>query len=218
MNAAGRQAAQFVARDMRQDLRIAGLPRTATQADVWRLLRRLKVQNVNRVYLHYNRFKPTGAAFAALDSAAAVRPALEQLRGAHLSAFPLSARAHTLEEPARVRGVAGREEAVRRGLVTGTGADAGIGERGSSVLLSGLPARWFYGDVRRALCDGFDLREAGDATIVNATPAHTRSPAVTSRWLVRLASVSEAHRFVRKVHRTLVHEQRDYQIHAQVVY
>ncbi|KZV78735.1 hypothetical protein EXIGLDRAFT_783333 [Exidia glandulosa HHB12029] len=224
---AGRRAAQFVGRaaaggarqDLRQDLRISGLPRTATHDDVWRLLRRLNIAGANRVYLHYNRFKPTGVAFVSLANLQASQPAQEALRLSHMSTFPLAVRAHSIEAPGRTRGVEGREEAMRRGIVTGTGADAGIAERGTAVVLSGCPGRWYHTHVRVSLCEGFELRDAGEATIVAVVPPSGKAPAVTSRWLVRMASESEAHRFARKVHRTIVtSNNKEYLIHADVVY
>jgi len=205
----------------RQTIRLSNVPRTVIHADIVRLIRRLGIQQFSQVELGYNRFRPNGTAYITFNNAKAVEAALKQLRDAYLSTFPLIARSHSAGDVVnrRARGKAGREEASQRGIVVGTGRDAELpGERSMSVVLSGLPGRMSETSLRELL-NGYHLRDAGRGSVVNTAPATTAAPSITSRFLVRLGSPSEAHRLVRDLHLTpLTTEMKEYEIQAHVVH
>lgn len=60
-----------------------------------------------------------------------------------MAGFPLDvAITHSLDDiPGRSRGAKGREDAMKRGVITGNGPDAGVRERGKNVVLWGLPGK-----------------------------------------------------------------------------
>ncbi|KAH7103890.1 hypothetical protein BKA62DRAFT_30540 [Auriculariales sp. MPI-PUGE-AT-0066] len=204
----GPHAINAMQRSMRADLRSAvrliNVPRTAIHNDIRRLLTRNGVQEVTRVHLHYNQFRPTGTAFLQMVSHMGVRQAAEKLDGEHLSTFRIVARPHNMEpDLVRARGIGGREDGALRGAINGTGTDAGVNERGTSVVVRGVPANMFWRDVQNVLGKGFKLRQTGDTTILNI-PQQKKwdEPATTKRFLIHFDSPEEAHRFVRARHRT----------------
>ncbi|KAI9466131.1 hypothetical protein BJY52DRAFT_328106 [Lactarius psammicola] len=181
-------------------VRLTGLPRTTTPADITRLLGRNKVHNISKVALEYHRFEPTGRALLTLSQPSALRKVLVALKQLRFFGHPLTPR--TVPPPAetkmRSRGLKGREEASERSVVTGNGTQGGITDGGRSVLLSGLPGRISAESVRRFLKD-YKLM-GGQAEVVKLE-THTKT-VMTSRVLVRLSSASEAFRLVRNVHMT----------------
>ena len=124
------------------------------------------------MFLNYHHFHRNGSAILRFNRHESVSPAVQILRSATLSSFKLNAHPTSLAEQRldkRARGIQGREEAVGRGVVDGMGPDAGVTERGLSVVVSGIPRGWYPEQVRRELCEGFDLAEAGNAAVVNVT-------------------------------------------------
>ncbi|KAI9510242.1 hypothetical protein F5148DRAFT_1338351, partial [Russula earlei] len=181
-------------------VKLTGLPRTITPADITRLLASNKVRNITKVALDYNRFEPTGGAFLTLSKPTALPNALIALKQLRCFGHPLMPR--TTPAPAepnvRSRGIKGREEASERSIVTGNGSQGGITDGGRSVLLSGLPGKISPGVVRRVL-KNYKLM-GGEAEVVKLE-ADVKG-AMTSRVLVRLSSASEAFRLVRDLHMT----------------
>ncbi|KAF8503633.1 hypothetical protein F5888DRAFT_1663836 [Russula emetica] len=163
-------------------VKLTGLPRTATPADITRLLAMNKVHNITKVTLDYRRFEPTGCAFLTLSQPSVLPKTLASLKQLRM----------------RSRGLKGREEASERSIVAGTGSQAGITDVGRSVLLSGLPGKISTNAVRRCLND-YNLM-GGQAEVVKM--ASNSKSTMTSRVLVRLCSPSEAFRLLRNLHMT----------------
>ncbi|KAI0308931.1 hypothetical protein OF83DRAFT_1180215 [Amylostereum chailletii] len=200
-------------------LRLEGLPRTTTPADIKRTLNRVGIDNVSEVTLDYHRFTPSGSAYLTF-----VRP--EYLINAQRKASSLVHFGHHIkakktqqpgQPPMRNRGPEGRAQALERKLVTGTGSSGGIKETGRSVIISGLPAKIDVGDIRSFL-QGYKF-VGGEGEI--AKLARYTENAVSSRILVRLHSQSEAYRLVRAIHMTHYHAAvlgSKYRISAAIVY
>ncbi|KAI0288184.1 hypothetical protein BC826DRAFT_1107889 [Russula brevipes] len=134
-------------------VRLAGLPRTTTPADITRLLAKHKVYNVTKVALEYRQFEPTGSAFLTLSQPSVLPKALTALKQLRFFGHPLMPRnTPAPDEPRmRSRGLKGREEASERAIVSGNGSQGGITDVGRSVVLAGLPGR-----SRRTSCVGFE--------------------------------------------------------------
>jgi len=181
-------------------VKLTGLPRTATPADITRLLAMNKVHNITKVTLDYRRFEPTGCAFLTLSQPSVLPKTLASLKQLRYFGHPLIPR--TTRPPSeprmRSRGLKGREEASERSIVAGTGSQAGITDVGRSVLLSGLPGKISTNAVRRCLND-YNLM-GGQAEVVKM--ASNSKSTMTSRVLVRLCSPSEAFRLLRNLHMT----------------
>jgi hypothetical protein len=71
----------------------------------------------------------------------------------------------------RTRGIKGKRDAIQRGLLTGTGPDAGLTERGTAVILSGLPAKMEELHMRKRLPD-YELR--GDLRSIIKLPMYVQ--------------------------------------------
>ncbi|KAI0273551.1 hypothetical protein BC834DRAFT_214318 [Gloeopeniophorella convolvens] len=181
-------------------VRLFGLPRSATPADITRLLAKHNVQGVSKVALDYYRFDPTGRAFLTLASAHDLPRVLAALREVKLFSHTLrpATTPVPVAPPARARGAKGRGEAAERALVAGSGSQGGITDVGRAVLLAGLPGRISPDSVRVYLRQYRLL--GGEAEVVKLERRGKSS--LTTRVLVRLATPSEAHRLVRDVHMT----------------
>ncbi|TFY72389.1 hypothetical protein EVG20_g612 [Dentipellis fragilis] len=198
-------------------VRLNGLPRTATPADIQRLLRRHQVEHVSDVGLDYKRFWSTGGAYVSLASQEAQRFALRAMRNVTFFTKTVTSAETPAPQgpPPRTRGVKGRENAATRGAITGTGERGGIWETEKSVILAGLPGKANVNEVRGML-KGYKLAN-GTAQIVKLDRI---DDSVCSRVLVRLNSVSEAHRLVRNIHMTYVNQAHlgsEYLVHARIV-
>ncbi|KAI0374960.1 hypothetical protein BV20DRAFT_961198 [Pilatotrama ljubarskyi] len=181
-------------------IELSGLPRTALPHDLRRLCGKNKVENVANVAIDYKRFRPSGnglLSFARLEHAAAAHKALDNavVGGKRVTAR----RTSTVPEIPRARGPKGILEAAERGAVSGNGPSGGITGSGRNVVLYGLPGKM----LAVHLVDGlrnFKLAgtEYGREVVVkmDATGRLTSS----SRFLVRLSTVSEAYRLVRRLH------------------
>ncbi|KAI0277698.1 hypothetical protein BGY98DRAFT_978276 [Russula aff. rugulosa BPL654] len=181
-------------------VRLTGLPRTSTPADITRLLAKNKVHNITKVTLDYYRFEPTGRAFLTLSQPSVLPKVLASLKQLRFFGHPLIPRTTRppFEPRMRSRGLKGREEASERSIVSGNGSQGGITDVGRSVLLSGLPGRISTDAVRRYLKD-YSLM-GGQAEVVKLD--WKSKHALTSRVLVRLCSASEAFRLLRNLHMT----------------
>ncbi|KAI0306648.1 hypothetical protein B0F90DRAFT_787660 [Multifurca ochricompacta] len=181
-------------------VKLTGLPRTTTPADITRLLGRNKVQNITKVTLEYHRFEPTGRAFLTLTQPSVLPKSLAALKQLRYFGHPLTPRTTPVpaEPRMRSRGLKGREEASERSIVSGNGSQGGITDGGRSVLLSGLPGKISTEGVRKFLTN-YKLM-GGQAEVVKLEP--NAKSAMTSRVLVRLSRTSEAFRLVRNVHMT----------------
>ncbi|KAH9063511.1 hypothetical protein EDB87DRAFT_1604109 [Lactarius vividus] len=181
-------------------VRLTGLPRTATPADITRLLGRNKIHNIMKVALEYQRFEPTGSAVLTLTQPSVLPKVVGALKELRFFGHTMTPR--TVPPPTdirmRSRGLKGREEASQRSVVTGNGCQGGITDGGRSVLLSGLPGRISEDSVRKFLRN-YKLM-GGQAEVVKLEKDTRRE--LTSRVLVRLSSPSEAFRLVRNVHMT----------------
>lgn len=195
---------------------------------------------LSTVHLDYRNFLSSGRAWVRFDYANKANDALKLLRGSKLAGHELRAQKTDEQnlidagQPSRSRGQKGRAEASERGLVDGHGPDAKLKERGTNVYLWGLPGRMFAPELVK-LFDSYGLRVTAEETrpiqkIERYVPslvtqAHTERPytfgvprkSPTSRFLVRLTTVSGAHRLVRDFHMTEKFGA-GYLVHAQVVY
>jgi hypothetical protein len=153
-------------------VRLTGLPRTSTPADITRLLARNNVHNITNgehamfhqaptsdlrqlvaVALDYYRFEPTGRAFLTLTQPSVLPKVLAALKQLRFFGHPLIPR--TTKPPPeprmRSRGLKGREEASERSIISGTGSQGGITDVGRSVMLSGMPGKISTEALRRFL-------------------------------------------------------------------
>jgi len=181
-------------------VKLFGLPRTATPADITRLLGKNKIHNVTKVALEYNRFEPTGRAFLTLTQPSVLPKVLAALQQLRFFGHPLVPRTTfpPSEPSTRSRGLKGREEASERSIVSGSGSQGGITDGGRSVVLSGLPGKITTDVVRRYL-KNYKLM-GGQAEVVKLE--RELKGAMTARVLVRLSSPSEAFKLLRDLHMT----------------
>lgn len=207
------------ARGERTWLKLHGLPRTVSPADVSRHVKSLTGRDPEVVHLDYRNFLSSGRAWVRFDYANKANDALKLLRGSKLAGHELRAQKTDEQnlidagQPSRSRGQKGRAEASERGLVDGHGPDAKLKERGTNVYLWGLPGRMFAPELVK-LFDSYGLRVTAEETRP-IQKIERKSP--TSRFLVRLTTVSGAHRLVRDFHMTEKFGA-GYLVHAQVVY
>jgi len=150
--------------------------------------------------MDYNRFRPTGTAFLSLSSPNSLTHNLRMLSKTTMSSLPLHATGVPNPFPVgRTRGSAGRQEAVNKGLIDGTGPNGGTTGNGKNVIMWGLPGKLPPDGLRNYL-RAFRLSEAsGQENIVKIEPEKS---SLTSRHLVRCSTPSEAYRLVRRFHMT----------------
>lgn len=127
------------------------------------------------VFRGYRRFQRDGNAFVTFSYPPHAEVALTQLKNAQLSGYTINVTSTSQLETVlrRSRGNKGREEAANRGIVTGTGPDAGVTERGRSVVISGLPGRWSEENLRSFLeRKGFRLagNDTNSSNVVKVEP------------------------------------------------
>ncbi|KZS99256.1 hypothetical protein SISNIDRAFT_480819 [Sistotremastrum niveocremeum HHB9708] len=195
------------------------VPLSATREDILRMIMKCNAQNIVGVSINYERFRPTGEATIRVRRPQDLYPALYALKNASISHYFLHFKPTHDIVPIRprTRGAKGRQEAIQRGLITGDGPDAGIAERGKSVVIWGLPPRVRLDKLREFLNNG-RLSSEPTLAVVDPPPDGYSS---TSRVLVQTKSISDAHRLVRDFHRTFYTPEtfgEAYEIRAQVVY
>ncbi|KAF8479342.1 hypothetical protein DFH94DRAFT_50731 [Russula ochroleuca] len=199
-------------------VRLTGLPRTSTPADITRLLARNNVHNITNVALDYYRFEPTGRAFLTLTQPSVLPKVLAALKQLRFFGHPLIPR--TTKPPPeprmRSRGLKGREEASERSIISGTGSQGGITDVGRSVMLSGMPGKISTEALRRFLNNYSLMGGQGEVVKIDSN----LKVSMTCRVLVRLSSASEAFRLLRNLHMTNYEPdawQDKYTIRAQLI-
>lgn len=195
------------------------------------------------VVLNYDRFRPTGTAYITFTKPDFTPNALKILHGNTLGGSRIEAKLVRSTEVSstgsRTRGIKGKAEAAERGLFDGRGPNAGLTRNATNVVISGLPGK-STSDIIKGLVKPYKLagyEDKGDIIkvdlyVVSLTPPffgtdlrNTYSPvqkmAVTSSFVIRLATVSEAHRLVRDLHMTLYRPDlflEKYPVKAHVIY
>lgn len=155
-------------------LKVEGLSRTALPSDLRRLCVKSRVENIESSMIHfhhpshlalsyffldiaslnYRRFSPTQEGFIVLNNPGHANPALKALRENVVGGFRVTTTSvPSLNDntPIRSRGRRGRDEAMERGIITGDGPNAGITDRGKSVVIYGLPGKMTAESLRSYL-------------------------------------------------------------------
>ncbi|KAI0831367.1 hypothetical protein BC628DRAFT_1353406 [Trametes gibbosa] len=180
-------------------VQLFGLPRTALPNDLRRLCGKSKVENVDHASVEYRRFRPTGCGLLSFTRGHYASAAQKALNGAVVGGKPVKTRlVSNIPELPRARGVKGMVEAARRGIISGDGPNGGVTGSGRNVVLYGLPGKLTPEHVLDNL-QGFKLAgvEHGKEVVVKLSSDRLAS---SSRFLVRMSTVSEAYRLVRKLH------------------
>ncbi|KAI0636905.1 hypothetical protein C8Q77DRAFT_1095102 [Trametes polyzona] len=205
--AATRTAARRAGRELlqerpttKQHIKLSGLPRTALPDDLRRLCGKTKAENVAGVAIDYRRFRPTGHGYLSFTTPELAEAANKALRRAVAGGKMIETQLiHYLPTIPRARGQKGILEAAERGAVTGDGPGGGVTAGGRNVVMYGLPGRLGADQLIGSLRN-FKLAGAEHGREVAVKLEQGERVTSTSRWLVRMASVSEAHRLVRKLH------------------
>jgi len=220
-----------MARAMRQDVKdhmthiqLRNIPPTATPTDLRRLVTRSKLEGVTDVALDYQRFLTSGRAYLTLSHPDFLRSNLDALQNTSISSISVTAVASDPPldvTPLRTRGTAGRVDASQRGIIVGNGIRAGLLNPAKNVVLWGLPGKMTPEALKKVL-KRFKLAGSdGGKQEVAKVEMPDRTFTLFSRHLVRVSSVSEAHRLVRAMHMTYFEPQRwgkKYRIQARVIY
>ncbi|KAJ7694232.1 hypothetical protein B0H17DRAFT_476579 [Mycena rosella] len=182
-------------------IQLSNLPTTVIPADLRRLVIRGQVQGVEDASIEYHRLQPTGRAYLRLTHEDFF-PNLDALEMVSVSGVHPIAEA-SAETPSP-------DESGGHGLSSELGCD------GKDVVIWGLPRQLREEAVDRHLLGGFSMFPG--EFLFKLPPVGF---SLYSRFRVRLVSVSEAHRLVRKVHMTNYNPEvlgPKYQLRAQVVY
>jgi len=184
-------------------LLIRGLPITATSGDLRRAVMLAGVVGVTDVSLVYKRFLPTGQGILTLSGPDLLREALSAAkkitftgREEIIASITLDPR---LTSKDRQRGVKGRADALNRALI-GFGPSAGF-PVGRTVTVVGFPGKTSLRNFM-PFVKGFQLALDETKSVVQAPIPSRTVFSMFSRFVVMLASESEAQRLVRKLHRT----------------
>ncbi|KAJ6455713.1 hypothetical protein C8R45DRAFT_1111240 [Mycena sanguinolenta] len=203
------------ARDIPQYLRgatqieLSNVPVTATPADLRRLVSRAQVQGVKDVAIDYQNLTPTGRAYLQLTHTDFLSPCLDVL-----GKFTISG-VHPIAAPSNRPPISAQLE--------GNGLSSELDSNGRYVTLWGLPRTLNEYELDSQVLAGRFSFPPGEPYIFKMPPPFktTRSFTIFGRFLVRLASVSEAHRLVRELHMTYYwpeEHKTKYPIHARVIY
>ncbi|CAE6433245.1 unnamed protein product [Rhizoctonia solani] len=207
------------ARRERTWVKLSGLPRTISPADIAKHVTALTLSNPKQVHLDYRNFIPSGRAWVGFTNPEKTEQALQVLRDSVIAGHTI--RAQKTDEqnlvdaglPPRTRGFRGRAEAQERGLASGNGPDAKLINRQKNVYMWGLPGRTLGPELVKLL-DPYGLR----VTAEEPRPIQKlERKAPTSRFVVRLTTIAGAHRLVRDFHMTEKFGA-GYLVHARVVY
>ena len=169
----------------RKDIQLRNVPLSATPADIQRLVKKTRMEDVtagenfhqrilerhltwDAVQLDYHRFLPTGRAYVSISHPNHLEQALRSLEKASLSAHPLFySPAPPISHPVlvRSRGADGRAKAAERGLFEGNGPSAGIKAKGVDVVLYGLPGKLMASALKSYLLSVklVELKKDGEA-------------------------------------------------------
>ncbi|KAI0093910.1 hypothetical protein BDY19DRAFT_284731 [Irpex rosettiformis] len=193
-------------------IQLHNVPKTAQPGDIWRLCTRAKLENVE-----------SGNAWVTLTNASFSDSTLKKFHEGHyIGASEISASMNARKDAEflrRGRGEKGREDAANRGVL-GSGPSARISGGEKNVCLSGLPD-YTTVDVVKRILKSFKFTSSGEKEVVKLEQATRQYTNSTGRFLVRLASSSEAHRLVRKLHETdfnEINKNRQWRIKAHIVY
>ncbi|KAI0811025.1 hypothetical protein BC629DRAFT_1023191 [Irpex lacteus] len=175
------------------------------------------------VDIDYKHLRTTGNAWVTLTSPSFSDSTLKKFREGHyVGANVVKASMDAYKDDeflTRSRGEKGRADAANRGVL-GSGPSARLSGGEKNVCLSGLPEYASVEVVRRVL-KSFKLTSNGEDEVVKLEPITGHGTNATARFLVRLASSSEAHRLVRKLHETDFNEtnkNRTWRLRAHIVY
>ncbi|KAI0341584.1 hypothetical protein BDW22DRAFT_251332 [Trametopsis cervina] len=211
--------------DVARHVHLRNVPKTVLPNDLWRLCARAEIENVESVDIDYENLEPTGSAWITLTASDFVPNVIRKFHtGIYLGASRVTASSEPLKAArllSRSRGERGREQAAARGVI-GSGPSAGVTGGARNVCLSGFPATMPVEAIKTYL-KSFKLAGTvpGEKEVLKLEPASKEVFNTSARFLVRLASSSEAHRLVRKLHETDYDEvarERKWRIKAHIVY
>jgi len=180
---------------------LRGLPTSATSGDLRRAVMLAGVQGVIDASLIYHRFAPTGQAVLTMAVPDYTRDALRAAKNITFTGHEEISASLTTDPRffrQRSRGVQGRADALNRGLL-GSGPSAGF-PSGRTVTISGVPGKVTVQNMRQ-LVEGFQLADDEMNSVLQA-PLPEGKFSMYARFVVLLASESEAERLVRKLHLT----------------
>ncbi|THU92178.1 hypothetical protein K435DRAFT_214985 [Dendrothele bispora CBS 962.96] len=183
-------------------IELNNVPKSATPADIRRLLWRSKVQDIQDVSIIYKGFMPTGRALLTLNKPNFLRDNMRALENASISGIRVYS---------GVRMVDGDKQ-----LAFGDGPHANTFNEGKNVLLWNLPRRTQFSTIT-PLLKGFALADCKEPIQKVKIDEFT----FLSRFLIRLVDESEAHRLVRALHMTDLEPEkhgRAHPVRAHVVY
>ncbi|KAJ7489841.1 hypothetical protein B0H11DRAFT_1859835 [Mycena galericulata] len=187
-NSALRRGTRYIPDSLKRakQIQLSNVPQTATPADLRRLITRAQVQGVEHAAIYYRRFEASGRAYLQLTHPDFLLPNLDALEKVTISGV------HVVAEPIN------RAPATERELLNGNGLSSELDSNGKNVVVWGLP-KTAGPELLDQLMQDFSF-PPGEPYIFK-TPIPTGFT-LASRFLVRLASVSEAHRLVRQLHMT----------------
>jgi hypothetical protein len=216
------RAARQEMNDQRLHIQIRNIPRTAVPADIRRAVTRNKLTGVSDVHIDYTRFLSAGRAYLTLTQSEFIRDNLASLQkanigGLQVDAFPSPPPLDVI--PTRSRGARGRSDAAGRGAIVGNGPSAGLLNPNIHVVIWGLPGKITPNRLKEYLSD-FQLAGTNRGEIAQVNKPEERF-SLFSRHIVRMSSVSEAHRLVRQLHMTYFEPEKSgekYPVRARVIY
>jgi len=184
-------------------IQLSNVPPTATPADLRRLITRAQVPGVEQVAIEYFHLEPTGSAYLQLTHPDFLQSNLDALEKVTISGL------HPIAEPS-----------YRRTMdlqLQGHGLSSELDCNGKSVAIWVFPKKMQPARLADFLVGfNFPPGEPYIFQIPMSVPYTT-----VSRFLVRLASVSEAHRLVRELHMTQFKPEEHgtrYSLRARVIY
>jgi len=180
---------------------LKGVPTTATSGDLRRAVMLAGVQGITEVSLIYQHFAPTGQAVLTVAVPDYTRDALRAAKNITFTGCEEINASLTIDSRffrQRSRGVQGRADALNRGLL-GSGASAGF-PSGRTVTISGVPGKVTVKNIRQ-LVQEFQLADDETNSVLQAPLLETKF-SMYARFIIVLASESEAQRLVRKFHLT----------------
>jgi len=184
-------------------IQLSNVPKTATPADLRRLVTRAQVNGVEDVAIEYHSLEPNGRAYLKLTHPDYLLPNLDALEKVTISGV------HLVAEPS--------DRAPMSDRFNGNGLSSELDSNGKNVVISGLPKSMNLEGVDRLL-KGFSF-PPGEPYIFKIPS--TEAFIMTRRFLVRLVSVPEAHRLVCQLHLRWFRPelyQLQYPIRARVIY
>jgi len=159
------------------------------------------LRGVTDVSLVYKRYQPTGKGLLTFSTPENLREALQAAKKITFTGREKITASITVDPQLstgqRLRGVRGRADASHRGLL-GSGPSAGF-PAGRTVTVVGFPGKMTV-EKFLPLVKGFQL--ALDKKSVVQVPLSKQMFTMFARFVVMLASESEAQRLVRKIHCT----------------